>query len=249
MRDLISKSLSTRIDPKVVEALLHSYEILVTRYQKRDLDSSLGAAGKFVEHTLRAVECIRTGVAPAEIKAPQQTIKEIEKDQGLPEGLRVLIPRIAHSMIYDIRSKRGAIHVKELDPRQIDAALAVQAASWVMAEFIRLFHQGDEAAVANAMVTLMRPHVPFIEQFGDEHAVARKVPCDIELLLLLAFAAPDGLDRTALGKVSKFPPPTVTRTLQRLDTERLVHRTREGVFHITGSGEEHLLSRLGSEEK
>src|SRR2546421_4875890 len=118
MRDLIFNNLSRSIDPPVVAALLHSYEKVTARFRAGDLDALLSEAGKFVENTLRAVEHIRTGAAPAEIKAPSQTVKEIEKDQRLPEGLRILIPRIAHAMIYDIRSKRGAIHVKEIDPRQ-----------------------------------------------------------------------------------------------------------------------------------
>jgi hypothetical protein len=154
MRDLIITNLSSAIDPQVVTALLGSYEKLTARFRKGDLDGSLAEAGKFVEHTLRALEFIRTGVTPKEIKAPQQTVKEIEKAQNLPEGLRLLIPRIAHSMIYDVRSKRGAIHVKEIDPRRIDAALSVQAASWVIAEFLRQYHAGDEVAVEQAWQTL-----------------------------------------------------------------------------------------------
>src|ERR1700730_5194363 len=102
MRDLISRNLSASIDPSVVDGLLSSYERLVARFRKGDLDGSLSEAGKFVEHVLRAVEYIRLGAAPAEIKAPYQTIKEIEKDNRLPEALRLLMPRIAHAMIYDI---------------------------------------------------------------------------------------------------------------------------------------------------
>lgn len=244
MRDLIIKNLSVAIDANIVGRLLASYENLTGRVRRGDLDAALAEAGKFVEHTLRAVEFIRTGVAPTEIKAPNQTVKDIEKDARLPEGLRILIPRIAHAMIYDIRSKRGAIHVKEVDPRAIDAALAVQAASWVMAEFLRQYHSDDEKTVALAMEALMRPHVPFIEQFGDEHVVTRKVPCDVELLLLLSRAASSGLDRKVLGQSSKYKPPAVTKALQGLGHARHVHKTREGRYHITGPGEEHMTQQL-----
>jgi hypothetical protein len=50
-------------------------------------------------------------------------------------------------MIYDVRSKRGAVHVKEIDPRYIDVELSAMAASWILAEFIRLYHSDDEASV------------------------------------------------------------------------------------------------------
>jgi hypothetical protein len=244
VRDLIINNLSKSIEPTVATALVSSYERLASRFRSGDLDGCLVAAGKFVEHTLRAVEYIRTSVAPAEIKAPQQTVKDIEKDSSLPEGLRVLVPRIAHAMIYDIRSKRGALHVKEIDPRQIDAALAIQAAGWVLAELLRLYHDGDEQEVARAMASLVQAHFPFVEQFGDEWVVTQHVPCDIELLLLMARASPNGLGRKALGQASKFAPATVTRTLQRMQDHRQIHRTREGVFHITGSGEKHLTEYL-----
>jgi hypothetical protein len=246
IRALISRNLSGSIDPRVVDGLLTSYEKLIARLRKGDLDGSLSEVGKFVEHVLRAVEYIRLGEAPAEIKAAHQTIKEIEKDNRLPEALRLLIPRIAHAMIYEIRSKRGAIHVKEIDPKQIDAALSAQAASWVVAELIRLYHDSDEAVVSHAMRVLMRPHVPFIEQFGNEHVVTKKVPCNIELLLLLAREASEGLDRTALGQSSKYPPSTVTNAITRMQKERHVHRTQDRRYHITGSGEDYLAEHLRS---
>ncbi|ABQ35706.1 hypothetical protein [Bradyrhizobium sp. BTAi1] len=249
MRDLILRNLAAAIEPKLLADLLTNYENLVARAQRGDLDGALAASGKFVEHTLRTVEFIRSGTAPPEIKSALQTVKDIEKDGALPEGLRLLVPRIAHSMIYDVRSKRGAIHVKEVDPRAIDVALSVQAASWVVAELLRQFHSDDEASVNLALQNLMRPHIPFIEQFGDEFVVTRKVSADCELLLLLARVGPVGLDRTALGQAAKLPPPTVTRTLTRLEDARHIHKARDGNYHITGPGEQHLHSLINGSDK
>jgi hypothetical protein len=244
VRDLILKNLSATIEIGVVDALLDNYEKVVSRLRSGDLDGSLSAAGKFVEHTLRAIEYIRTGSAPTENKAPQQTVKDIEKDQRLPEGLRLLMPRIAHAMVYDIRSKRGAIHVKEIDPRQIDAALSAQAASWILAELLRMYHADDETTVSLALESLMRPHIPWVERFGDEDVVTRDVPCELELLMLLARAAPKGLDRSVIGQSSKYRPPTVTSTLQKLDKARYVHRTRDGRYHVTGPGQQRMTEQL-----
>jgi hypothetical protein len=247
MRDIVQANLSRAIDPRVTVALISSYEKLQAKFRKGDLEGCLGEAGKFVEHALRAVEHIRTGTAPAEIKSAQQTVKEIEKDTSLPEALRILVPRVALAMIYNIRSKRGGMHVKEIDPRCIDAALATQAASWVLAEFLRLYHDDDEQAIARAMDDLMARHVPFIEQFGDESVVTREVPCNIEILLLLAKGNARGVDRAALGRASKFSPSSVTQALKRMDNLRHVHRTRDGHFHITASGEQELTNFLLAE--
>src|SRR3977135_3361748 len=102
IRALLSRNLSGSIDPRVVDGLLTSYEKLIARFRKGELDGSLSEAGKFVAHVLR------------------------------PGARRVVKPRLAQAMIYGIRSKRGATLVKEIDPKQIDAALSAQAASWVL---------------------------------------------------------------------------------------------------------------------
>ena len=133
MRDQIVADLSASIDKKVVNDLVGTFEKVVGRYRRGDVEGCLVAAGRFVEHTFRALEFIRTGAAPSEIKSPAATSKKLEPDTSLPEPIRILIPRIALGMIYDLRSKRGAAHVKKIDPRDIDAALAVNAASWVIA--------------------------------------------------------------------------------------------------------------------
>jgi len=234
MRKIIISNLSNAIDPNVSEDLISTYEALVTEYRKGDIDGCLTISGRFVEHTLRAIEFIRTGTAPVEINSVSATVKKIEQDNSLPESIRLLIPRVSNAMIYDIRSKRGTIHVKEVDPRHIDASLAVQASSWVISEFLRLYHNSGEKDVVQAMDTLMRGHISYVETFGDEVIVTRDVPCDIELLLLLVKFEIGGLDRTALGRSSKNSSATVTRALQRLDDKKLIHKTQDSFFHITG---------------
>lgn len=244
MRDVIEKSLASKLDPAVVKSLLDTYQKMVGERKKGRTEECLTQAGKFVEHTLRTVEYVRTGMTPSEIKHPSDTIKAIEKEKALPESLRILIPKIAHAMIYEIRSKRGAVHVKEIDPREIDAALSVQAASWVVAELLRLYHVGSEAAVAEAMTALMRVEMPLIETFNGEAVVTAKVSCAVELLLLIGQHAPHGIDRVALGASSKNSSSTVSKTLQRLASDRLIHKASDGRFHITGPGEQRLSTAL-----
>jgi hypothetical protein len=247
MRDALIGDLSAAIEPRVATDLVESYEKLVSSFRRGDLDDCLRTAGLFVEHALRAVEFIRTGSAPPEIKSVAGTVKVIEGDATLSEPLRYLVPRVAQMAIYEVRSKRGAVHVKGVDPRHIDASLAVHAAAWVLAEFLRLYHSSDEQVVAEAMAALMRGHVPFVEAFGDERVVTRRVSCDVELLLLLAGAVGESLDRTALGKASKYPPPRVSEAIRRLSDDRYVHQTRDGKYHITGPGERFLAEQVASQ--
>jgi hypothetical protein len=247
MRDALIRDLSAAIEPRAATDLVESYEKLVSSFRRGDLDGCLTTAGLFVEHALRAVEFIRTGSAPPEIKSVAGIVKVIEGDATLSEPLRYLVPRVAQMAIYEVRSKRGAVHVKGVDPRHIDASLAVHAAAWVLAEFLRLYHSSDEQVVAEAMAALMRGHVPFVEAFGNERVVTRRVSCDVELLLLLAGTVGEGLDRTALGKASKYPPPRVSEAIRRLSDDRYVHQTRDGKYHITGPGEQFLAEQVASQ--
>ena len=192
----------------------------------------------------RALEFIRTGTAPAEIKSPAATAKLLEADTNLPETIRMLVPRIALAMVYDVRSKRGAVHVKEIDPRGIDVDLAAKAASWIIAELIRLYHIDDENAVRLEMAALTRATFPLLESIGGEDFVSRKVPPRVEVQLLLGRKGGEGATRAQLGKMAKCDGRKVTEAIQGLAKDRLIHLTEKDVYYLTGSGEADLMKWL-----
>lgn len=244
LRDQISSDLSAHIDPTLVEDLLSTYDDLLSKHRSGDLEGALTKAGRFVEHTLRAVEFVRTGVIPAEIKSVATTVRRLENEISLPESLRLLIPKALYGMIYNLRSKRDAVHVKEIDPRQIDVAMGVSAASWVIAELVRLYHISDEAAVERCMLVLSRTSIPFIETIDGETIVGRQVDSRTEILLLLMHSSPDGLSRTELGISAKCSPSSVTRGIRSLISDRLVHLAASKKHFITAAGETVLVEAL-----
>jgi hypothetical protein len=142
-------------------------------------------------------------------------------------------------MIYDLRSKRNAVHVKKIDPTAIDVALTVAAAGWVMAELLRLYHKPDEKAVADAMLALTRGTI-LVESLNGEVFVGKTVPAKFEMLLLLAHAKPKGMDRTALGNAAKCSQPSVSTALKALGSERMIHLGADQSYYITGNGEQTL---------
>ncbi len=244
LRDRISADLSAHIDNAVVEDILSTYDGLVSKHRSGDLEGALTKAGRFVEHVLRAIEYVRIGVAPIEIRSVAAAVRTLENDPTLQESLRLLIPRALYGMIYNLRSKRDAVHVKEIDPRQIDVAMSVSAASWVIAELVRLYHISDEAAVEQCMLALSRTSIPFIETVDGETIVGRRVDPRTEMLLLLAHASPDGLTRTEIGSSAKCSPSSVTRALQGLIKDRLVHIAASKRHFITTAGECALVDAL-----
>ena len=244
MRDQIIADLSVDIEPTLVKELVETYEQLVARHRAGDLEEALVKAGRFVEHTLRTIEFIRTGKAPSEIKAVQEAVRRIESDTTISDSLRLLIPRVAVGMIYGLRSKRNAVHVNEIDPTPIDVSLTVAAASWIMAELIRLYHVSDDAGVRHAMAALSRTSIPLIEAIDGEAFVGKKVPTVKELLLLLAHAAPNGLTRRLLGNAAKCSQSSVSASLDTLLKARQVHLSGKDVYFITSSGEQELAEWL-----
>ncbi len=246
MRGVVIHSLKQGLEPTVVADIFATYDEALGKFRRNDAKGALNAAGLFVEHVLRAIEHLRTGVLPAEIKSVASTLKDIEKDCTLPESLRVLVPRILSAMAFDVRSKRGAAHVKEISPRFIDAALAVQALSWTMAELVRLFHVADESDVANVMAALMRGSLPLIEKIDDEVVINTPLHPEVEVLLMVAEAEPDGIDRKGLGLCVKHSPTAVTRAVQKLEDRRHIHKTKNGAFRLLGSGEQALVEQLAT---
>lgn len=244
MREDLERNLGSKIDPRVVADVLNAYEGLIQKHRALDAEAALTRAGKFVEHVFRALEYIRIGVAPAEIKSPAQTAKQLEGDTSLPESIRMLVPRIALAMVYDLRSKRGAVHVKEIDPRGIDVDLSAKAASWIIAELIRLYHVDDERRVRLEMIALTRATFPLLEHIDGEDFVSKKVPPRVEIQLLLGRKGGEGATRNQLGKMAKCGAPRVTEAIKSLQNERLIHQTGKGVYHLTGSGEADLMNWL-----
>lgn len=237
MRASLIADLSSQIDQVIVSDLIDSYEKLLEKNRSGDLQGALTHGGRFVENTLRAIEFIRTGNVLSEIKSVSTTIQQLENKTTLNESLRLLIPRSAYGIIYNLRSKRDAVHVKDIDPTHIDVSLAVAAASWILAELLRLYHVSDEARVAEAMAAISRTTIPYIESIDGETLVSRSVPAKMEILLLLAHSKPEGLSRKAIGEKAKFKPSTITTTLKDLDEKRFIHLSSKSLYFITSSGE------------
>lgn len=249
MSNLISQlkaDLSSSIDVDVVNDLLVAYRELLAKHRAGDLQAALTKAGRFVEHALRLIEFVHRGSAPSEIKSVASTIKALENETALPESMRLLIPRALYGMVYNVRSKRNAVHVKEIDPSEIDVAMSVAAASWVLAEMLRTYHSSDDDKVKKAMAALSRTAIPYIETIDGEVVVGHAVEPRIEVLMLLAHAGPTGMSRTELGRAAKCSASSVSRCLQKLcgAGERCVHQSASKNYFITGKGELELADAL-----
>lgn len=234
--------LVTKLDERLVDHLLGSYAKLVGAHRAGQRAECLREAGLFVDLTLMAIEFIRSGKTLTEVKNVSELVKNFGGDSSLPDPFRIIIPRFAQA-IYEVRSKRGAVHKKEIDPQGIDAAICASTASWIIAEFIRNYHSTDENRVAEAMAALMNVQVPLVETLGGEVVVTTAVPVGVEILLLIGQQGATATRKT-LGASSKYAAPRVTEALKKHENDRYVHKAADGTFHLTAPGQRYLAAEV-----
>jgi len=248
LKSLVAGELSNKIPADLVEALMLSYERVLTEFRKGQWEETLWKAGKFAENTFRVLVFLLSDNVEKECPNFNEVKDKLEKTPSntLPEPIRLLIPRITTSLVYDLRSKRSAVHVKEIAPYYMDANLVVSACSWIMAEFVRLYHTSDTEKVVGILSELIQRKVPFIEIHEGEIFVTRPMDCQSEILLLL-LNSPKGLSRKEIGRIlsRNYSKGRITQALQELERLRQILKLNEK-YLISGPGEERI-SRILSQ--
>lgn len=240
-RSKLIKELSSKFPVALITDLICSYEDVVIEYRKGKWEETLWKCGKFAENVFRLLYFLVAGKEVSEVKNMREVKEKVEKCTSLPESVRILIPRITLSMIYTPRSKRGAVHIKEINPNFMDATLSVLACQWIMAEFLRLYHTSEEEKVAELINKLVQRKIPFIEVHGGEKFIIKPLGCKNEILLLL-LDSPSGLTRREIGRVigKYYGQSTITEALQDLEKDRFINRLENGKYIISGSGEQYI---------
>jgi hypothetical protein len=243
VRAVIRGQLARSLDYRLVEELLQAHEEAKRNYYLGGLRLAEVEAGRFCESAFRMLEQATTGTFTA-IGTQLDTDGLIRRLAQLPQGshpdsLRLHIPR-ALRVVYDIRNKRDAAHLADgIDPNLQDATLVVSVLDWVLAEFLRLYHNvpADEAqAIVEELVTRV---APVIQDFGGFLRVLNpNLPASDHVLVLLYHRGPTG---ATFGELNEWVRPpmrsNLKRTLARLVDERdLVHC--DGVkYYITRLGQ------------
>lgn len=146
MKEQIVKILSQKIDKDLVNDMMSSYEKIQDSYHKGQYEETLSKSGKFVENIFRILYFIKSGTKLSEIKSGQidEIYKKLENTDGekLSETIRIVIPRVA-KLVYTMRSKMGAEHVKPIEPDFIDAKFTVSGCDWILSELLRTYHKRD----------------------------------------------------------------------------------------------------------
>jgi hypothetical protein len=174
MRATIEAQLAAKLDAKLVHELLEAYSEAKRNYYLGGLRLSAVEGGRFCEAAFRLLEYATKNKKFTALSKPlastDKLILELSNLDGsqFSDALRLHIPRSLR-LVYDIRNKRDAAHLSDgIDPNLQDATLVIGVLDWVLAEFIRLYHNvtADEASrIVDGLVTRTAPVVQDFDGF------------------------------------------------------------------------------------
>lgn len=166
MRTQIESQLASALEASLVRELLEAHSEAKKNFYLGGLRLAAVEGGRFCEAAFRLLEFITKG---GKFTALGKTLPSTEKlisDMAnadpvrFGDAIRLHIPRSLR-LVYDIRNKRDAAHLGDgIDPNLQDAGLVVGVIDWVLAEFIRLYHNvsADEASkIVDGIVTRLAP--------------------------------------------------------------------------------------------
>ncbi len=245
MKNQLIKILSNFIDPQLVKNLIESYEKVRKNHIKDNPEGVLNLAGKFVENLFIVLEFINSGIKLEEVKNMRKIKVSLENNTTLPEPIRILIPRIASSLIWDTRSKMGAAHVKAINPDFMDSELVISACDWIMAELLRNYHARNSDEVKKIINALIKKDTPLLQKFGEELLVTKKLGCGLEVLLVIYDSEPEGLSREQIGKAIRgYSPAAITLCINKLEEKRNIIKLKSKKIRITNLGEKYLFEKI-----
>jgi hypothetical protein len=172
--------------------LIAEFSDLVTSFNEGKWRASGLNAGRFCEVCYDVIKGRAEGAYPASTKKPSDLIgkcKALESDSRLPHGLRFIASR-ALTVLFEVRNNRNISHVGgSVDPSFMDASLVLANAKWLMAEFVREFHDVPEH-IAQSMVDGISQYAPPAVWADDRvrRVLDNSLTYDEKLLVLLASA-------------------------------------------------------------
>jgi hypothetical protein len=155
---------------QLVDELLEAHAEAKRNFYLGGLRLSEVEAGRFCEAAFRLLEFITTSKFTP-LGKPLDSEKVIDALQRIPSSLRpdsvrIHIPRALRT-VYDIRNKRDAAHLADgIDPNTQDATFVTTVISWVLAEFVRLYHSVGPNEAQNIVNQIVTRAVPVVQDFN-----------------------------------------------------------------------------------
>jgi hypothetical protein len=238
----VRNSLAAHLDANVVNELLEAYQEAKRNFYQGGQRLSAVEGGRFCEAAFRLLEQATTGAFTPlgrQLNAERVTTALSNLPNGShPDSIRLHIPR-ALRVVYDIRNNRDTAHLGDgIDPNVQDATLVAGTLDWVLAEFLRLFHNvaPDEAqTIVEALVTR---RAPVIEDFDGFLKVLNPDLSAGEHVLVLLYQR--GKAGASYDELYEWARPAM-----RANLRRTISRLVEGLNYAHGKDDHFTITRRG----
>lgn len=239
----IEKLLKSDIPEELIKYLLEHLEKANKEFIKENWDYVGNEMGKFVEIAFRIVQNKNLkSYTPINKKLPIITeafLKTFEQSNNAGEEYRIIIPRVLYSM-YCIRSKRGMIHINNINPNRMDALYLINSAKWILAEIIRITSNIDFEVAIELIGDIMHKTIPYIWKNEDVVRVLNTKLNVKEKILLLLYSE-DKMSVEKLFKCIEYKNKTIFKKyISELHSSRLLELSCNGECIILPNGIEYI---------
>jgi hypothetical protein len=245
VRSTIQSQLASSLPSKLVEELLQAHAEAKRNLYLGGLRLTEVEGGRFCEAAFRLLEQItQGGFTPLGTQLnTEKTIQQLEKlpKGSYPDSVRIHIPR-ALRLVYDIRNKRDAAHLADgIDPNLQDATMVISVLDWVLAEFIRLYHNVTADVAQQLVDQIVTRAVPVIQDFNGFLKVLKPNLAVSDHCLVLLYQR--GEQGATYKEVENWVRPQMRANLGRT-LNGLAER--KDLVHFDGS--RYFITRLGQKE-
>jgi hypothetical protein len=167
--NLDTSKLLAAIPTGLRDPLLETYREIASNFAEHRWEPSELNGGKFCEVVYTVLIGFVSGSYATVPKKPgnmRNACRDLEDEPGTGKAgdrsIRILIPRFL-TALYEIRNNRGVGHIGgDVNPNLMDATAVYSAASWIMAELIRVFHGCTTEEAQEAVDALSERKLPLI---------------------------------------------------------------------------------------
>ena len=230
MISTIEAQLQKHLPKTLISKLTHHYAKLKSSFTQNALEPGELNGAKFAEVVFRLIQYatdpqhhytpLRQSLPPVDTLVAQ--FQQLPKT--FDDSLRLHIPRSLMA-IYGIRSKRGVGHTGEVDANLMDATLVMAVCDWVMAEFIRLYHDCSADEAQSIVDRLVKRSVPIIYDRDGIKTLLREMPYDEATLLFLYHEREKNVPVSDLCRWVEYTNVTIFRNsvLEKLHIEKKLY--------------------------
>lgn len=249
MLDQIAVGLKAHFPPKLVDELLSAYQETKHNFFLGGLRLSAVEGGRFCEAALRMLEHATTGkfTALSRMIDSEKLVTALSNYQPaqFSDSIRLHIPRVIR-VVYGIRNKRDAAHLADdIDPNLQDASLVVSNLDWILAEFIRLYHDVSANEATKIIEALVSRKVPVIEDFDGFLKVLNPSLLVRGYILVLLYER--GKIGASFAELENWVRPkmrsNLRRTLTGMVDAAVLHENNHGTFILTALGRQEVETR------